>query len=375
MILIALCFIERHALMTEDQLRDARESLRALFLRTSGAESALRRLIETLKVNRSINAAFSNISNILNGVAQSIKTLRAKHLEQKRRFTREKVTADAYADFVGPFLSFSQLFLNKLQLLYQYMNDYLSLKETEAQCANMFRIAETVRNRLRDRLSGHLGSPAGEAETQIREEIMQNFDYSEAETNYEFAKRNAKVKQQDIEQLLDELKDMCWYAMNPALRGERHTSPVAEEPAYDDIFERLLHALQHHPQIADQKDNLLELFKLYQHSYGIFGMDYQNLNKAIAPIIENTDAYFKAKEEDTDIQTNREKLFKLEGLIPFLEHSAIMLSEHEDKAYDRFSKAISEAITMKTGPWKPVSEHLLRAKIDAEAELSTRLNY
>jgi hypothetical protein len=64
---------------------------------------------------------------------------------------------------------------------------------------------------------------------------------------------------------------------------------------------------------------------------------------------------------------------KIEGLIPFLEHAAVLTTENETEGYGRFSRRLSNMISEKKAAWVNVSELLLRAKVQAEAELSTRL--
>jgi hypothetical protein len=105
----------------------------------------------------------------------------------------------------------------------------------------------------------------------------------------------------------------------------------------------------------------------------MFRLDFDNLNKAIATMIENSDAYFEAKEEDSDIQSKRDKLSKIEGLIPFLEGAAESLHDEESESYMKFSKRVSDMISRSKTPWTHIYEELLRSKVQAEAELSTRL--
>jgi hypothetical protein len=58
----ALYFIEEHALLRPELLEDAKKSLQALFLRTSGEETMLRKLIEILKTTKQIHQSFASIS-------------------------------------------------------------------------------------------------------------------------------------------------------------------------------------------------------------------------------------------------------------------------------------------------------------------------
>jgi hypothetical protein len=131
--------------------------------------------------------------------------------------------------------------------------------------------------------------------------------------------------------------------------------------------------LHTHPRLLELKNIVLELFKLYQNSYGMFRLDCNNLSKAIETMLDNSEAYFDAKEEDQDIQTKREKLKLIEGLIPFLEHTAVAVSDDEVLSYGKFSRKISDIISEKRAPWSHITEFLLRAKVQAEADLSTRL--
>ena len=80
-----------------------------------------------------------------------------------------------------------------------------------------------------------------------------------------------------------------------------------------------------------------------------------------------------AKEEDEDIQEKRTKLNKIEGLIAFLESAANLLNDGVEYSYSRFSTRISDVIIQSRSPWSHIGEELLRMKVIAEAEYSTRL--
>ncbi len=106
----------------------------------------------------------------------------------------------------------------------------------------------------------------------------------------------------------------------------------------------------------------------------MFVLDYDSFNKAVETITSNTKEYFESKQEDEDIRAKRVKLRKYEGLIPFLESSAALVSEYNDYAFNKFSKKVSEAISDDDTVWEHIREELLVAKVAAEADLSTRLN-
>lgn len=386
----ALSFIEENALLSQDQLDDAKKSLQALFLRTSGEETMLRKLIEILKMTRQIHQSFASISSILTGITRGVQTVDGKIAAYKQTLATLTLNAEENAAFAGPFLSFSQAFLQKISAFDNSMRQYVELRENEARYASIYRIAQEARERLKQRLTGVLGSQTrGEHETRIRQQVMASFDYSEAESNLQYAQRETRNKEEEILALLEDIRAMCQMAKNPSMREKTEEPsdasvssysvvPTAAKTAkpreeYDDVFAMFARALRQHPRLLQLKDIVLDLFKIYQHSYGMFRLDCSNLNKAIETMFDNSEAYFEAKEEDRDIRNKREKLKMIEGLIPFLERSAVMMAENESETYNRFSRRLSDLISEKRVIWSHIAEHLLRAKVQAEAELSTRL--
>lgn len=366
--LTAVTFIEEHALLTPAQLDDAKKSLQALFLRTSGEESMLRKLIEVLKATRQIHNAFASISGTLTGVYKCVAVVDAKLADLRAVLECRPVTAEANAAFVGAFLSFSQEFVQKTAAFADSLSQYLAAREQEARAQNLHRITLDARERLRRRLAGRLAEARDEVETRIKDEIVASFDYGEAETGLDNARYETRMAEQAVRDDLRELQSMCHRAMNPALRGRF----AAIDPQAD-IFARFAAALPLHACLAPLKDAVLELFKLYQHSYGMFQLDYQKLNRAVDVMVDNTDAYFQAKEEDRDLSMKRDRLRKIEGLIPFLEQGAVLAGDEHSDAYPTFSRELSALVSERRAPWNHIAEDLLRAKIQAEAEISTRL--
>jgi hypothetical protein len=387
----ALSFIEEHALLRPDQLEDAKNSLQALFLHTSGEETMLRKLIEILKTTKLIHQSFASISSVLSGITRGVQTVDAKVAAYKQALATMTLSAEENAAFAGPFLSFSQLLLQKLDSFDNNMRQYVELKETEARYASIHHIAMEARERLKQRLAGVLGSKTGsEVENRIRQNVVSSFDYSEAESNFQFARRDANNKVEELLEQLEDIRVMCQMAKNPSMREKTEDSislsvtvssysatpgsnKVKPKVEYEDVFALLAKALRAHPRLLHLKDIVLELFKLYQHSYGMFRLDCNNLNKAIETMFDNSLAYFEAKEEDRDIRTKREKLKMIEGLIPFLEHTSTVVLEDGSPSYGKFSRRISDIISEKRAPWSHITEHLLRSKVQAEADLSTRL--
>ena len=387
----ALAFIEEHALLRPDQLEDAKISLQALFLRTSGEETMLRKLIDILKTTKQIHQSFASISSVLSGITRGVQTVDGKVAAYKQALATMTLSAEENAAFVGPFLSFSQALLQKMQSFDDNMHQYVEFKETEARYASIHRIAIDARERLKQRLAGVLGSQTrSEVENRIRQNVVSSFDYSEAESNLQFARRDTRNKAEEILEQLEDIRAMCQMAKNPSMREKNEDSPdisvtvsshsvtpagkkTKTKVEYDDVFDLFATALLAHPRLLQLKDIVLELFKLYQHSYGMFGLDCNNLNKAIETMFDNSEAYFEAKEEDMDVRTKREKLKMIEGLIPFLEHTAAVFMEDAVLSYGRFSRKISDIISEKRAPWAHVAMDLLRSKVQAEADLSTRL--
>jgi hypothetical protein len=372
--LTALYFIEEHALLSRDQLEDARQSLQALFLRTSGEETMLRKLIETLKATRRIHQSFAGISATLAGVSTCAVTLNSKVMALRERLEQDPCSPEENAAFVGPFLVFSHGFASRIETLHRGMHGYLAAKESEAKSIDVYRIARAAREQLKRRLAGQLGSDThGPLEAKIRQEVVAAFDFSEAESNLRHARRESRSRETEVREALSDLKAMSQMAMNPDMREHADSPFAAPVAGHDDIFTRYMDALPAYPRLDDLKPMVVELFRMYQRAYGMFDLDFQHLSQAAETMLDNAAAYFEAKEEDQDVGAIREKLHKIEGLISFLESTVEPLHDPELDRYYKFSRRISEIVSATREPWEHVAEHLLRAKVQAEAELSTRL--
>ncbi|MDA9982092.1 hypothetical protein N9H39_05020 [Gammaproteobacteria bacterium] len=372
-VMTALSFIEQNALITQAQLNDARRSLQALFIRTSGEETMLRKLLEILRVNKDLHEAFSSISKISTSISTSCEIITKKISYLKQYVARLQLSPKENSDFFTPFLSFTHQFQEKILRFNQMMMNYLEMREDEARRLNEFRVAEDASRRLRDRLSGKLGTRAtGEVEESIKQEVMGNFDFASAHSIMLDAQRRSRMESNQISALLVDLKAMCQMAMNPEMR-EKIDNPNKTAGGYDDIFMCFTNALKRYPRLEQIKDFIIDYFKLYQRAYGMFHVDYDNFNKAVDTITSNTEEYFDSKQEDEDIRVKREKLRKYEGLIPFLENVNEMISEYADYNFDKFSKRVSDVISEGGRPWEHINEELLVAKVAAEADLTTRM--
>ena len=369
----ALSFIEQNALMTQAQLNDARRSLQALFIRTSGEETMLRKLVEILKVNKELHEAFSALSKISTSISTSVEIICKKINYLKQYVAKLQLTPQENSDFFAPFLSFTHLFQQKIVRFNQVMLHYLEIREEEAKRTHEFRIAQDASRRLKDRLSGKLAMRAGgEIEESMKLEVLGNFDFAAAKEQLSGAQRESKLEAKQINALLLEIKTMCQMAMNPDMREKRDQGTVPKEQI-DDIFMRFTRALKYHPRLEQIKHFIVDYFKLYQRAFGMFLLDFDNFNKAVETITTNTEEYFESKVEDEDLRSKREKLKKYEGLIPFLEETSGLINEYSDFSFDRFSRRVSEEISIDASPWEHIGEELLVAKVAAEADLTTRL--
>lgn len=373
LVMITLSFIEDNGLMSSSQLSAAKKSLQALFIRTSGEETMLRKLIEMLKVNHDIHEAFSAISKVSIRISTGAETISRKLSYVGQYVGSLPLTPEENSEFFAPFTTFTQNFRSEIIKFNHCIESYLSLREAEAKRAQELLIAKEASERLKNRLSGSLASDThGEVERNIKNEVITNFDYAGTLGKLQDAQRESKRAAREIERILLNLKSMCQMAMNPQMRDKADSMEPTTQ--YYDIFTHFAVALTRFPRIDSIKDFIVEYFKLYQRAYGMFALDFDNLNKAVDAISKNPDEYFGAKDEDADIKGKRDKLKKYEGLIPFLESAHANMAGGQDAPFGKFSKQISELMTTGDARWAHISESLLMAKVAAEADLTTRLN-
>jgi len=369
----ALSFIEESGLISNSQLTDAKKSLQALFIRTSGEETMLRKLIDILKINKDLHQAFSAISKISASISTGVEIISKKLTYLKQYVAQLPLTPEENTDFFAPFLSFTHSFQEKILLFSRYMLQYLELREDEAKRTHEFRIAQEASERLKERLSGTLGAETkGEVEQSIKQEVMGNFDYAGAQAQLREIERDTRIMARQINNLLQELKVMCQMAMNPEMREGPDPGFVPSEQ-YEDIFVSFVTSLKQYERLERIRDFIIDYFKLYQRAYGMFVLDFNNFNRAVETIAGNSQEYFDAKQEDEDMRVKRDKLKKYEGLIPFLETTAPLVREFSKEPFTRFSRRLSDMISTENVAWDHVSEMLLIAKVAAEADLTTRL--
>lgn len=370
-VMTALVFIEQSALISSSQLNVAKRSLQALFIRTSGEETMLRKLIDMLRVNHDLHVAFSAISKVSTRINSGVESVCKRISYLKTYVGNLKLTPEESAEFFAPFISFSQTFSEKLVRFNQSVEEYLTLREQEAKRSHELLIVEKARDQLKQRLSGSLATHiTGSIERSMKQEMLTTFDYNETRSLLEEARRASKQKEAEIERILLELKAMCQKVMNPNMRDE--VGGDVAEGSYEDIFLLFTQALRRFPRLETIKDFIIDYFRLCQTAYGMFVLDLQSFNRAVRTIADNPDEYFGAKMEDEDIRQKREKLRKYEGLIPFLEKAHAIVNA--DGSFSSFSKNMSEIMSARDVPWEHIGEHLLMAKVTAEADMTTRLN-
>lgn len=370
--MIVINFAEEHKLLNAEQLEDARSSLRTLFLRTTGEETMLRKIIGILRVNKSLNQTFSEMSNILMGVDRAQHAITEKLVRLKHQFDAYGITVEENQAFTEPFMNFSNDFARNVETFQRQMRDYRDARESEARAAHVFRLAKEARARIKQRFENK-PDEENEHEEQVRNKVYQSFDYAEAQQDYTYSQRSAESAAKEVEGLLKTFHQMCQVAMNPKMRAADLEDDGFKEQSFPDIFTLFTDVMIQHPRLKKLAPAVQELLKLYQHSFGMFKLDFEKFNRAIVPMIENIEDYLSAKEMDEDVRTKQEKLEKIESLIAFIEASGIMLKDGQDYSYPKFSSIVTKLITNTGMKWTHIAEGLLRMKVTAEAELSTQL--
>jgi hypothetical protein len=366
--LTAMHYIEEHGLLDGAQLNDAKESLRALFLRTSGAETMLRRLIEMLKVRRNMHSTFSRISSTFMAIRRSIDAMEERGFNLRRLIEQSAVSAEASAQFVGPFLSFSIQFLQKMSAFEKVLQKYLVAREQEVRSQAGFRIAQESRRRLRSRLTGSNVVKQGSStvEMRIENELATSINYDEAEAGMHAAARQVGAAEAEVQTQLKAIHAMCQAVTEPAKRDSAVVKPE------DDMLARFAGLPANDAARVRIERPVRELFALYQRADGMFKLDFDRLKHALRRLgTDSSGAYFNAKDTDRDISAKRDKLRKVEALIQFLERAATLATAEHLDTYPKLSKAFSDAIAEKPSAWAFAAEHLLSAKVRAEAEMSS----
>lgn len=374
-VLTALAFIDQHRLLSREQLADAKRSLQALFIRTSGEETMLRRLLAILRANRELRQAFSAVTTIQTDITNSVSRVSRRINHLKHYVARLPLTPEENRDFFDPLMAFSHAFLVRIQTFEREVREYIGLREEEARLAQEHRIAEQARERLRQRLAGPLHSSGmDEYEASMRDEVLESFDHLASAQRHVFAQAASQAARRRVEHSLEELQRMSLMAMNPTMRESENT-PAGRggDDAYPDVYRAFKRALLYYPRIATIEDYIIDYFRLYQRAYGLFQLDFRKLHKAARVIVTDPQAYEAAKREDENLRSKQAKLEKYERLIPFLEAAAQVVDDSGPLSVARFSHRVSDLITRPGSEWAPVADDLLTAKVSAEADLTTRM--
>ena len=372
LMLIVINYAEEHGLLNAEQLEDARASLRSLFLRATGEETMLRKIIGILKINRALNKTFSEMSSILTGIKKSHQSLVSKHDALEKQLASLVVTPEENAHFVRPLLEFSSDFVRAVTDFDRQMTEYKTAKELEARSAHIYRLAQEARVRLKQRFEKG-ATEESRQEEQVKQRVYQAFNYAEAESDYRYNKRSADSTRNEISNSLKDFHLMCQMAMKPEMRSTQKINSTAGKQPCVDIYTITVKAMNTFPRLRSLVPAVQDQLKLYQRSFGMFMLDFDKFNNALGPMVENTEDYFQAKEQDEDVRTKQKKLADIEALIAFVEDVSQMLHDGHAYTYSKFSIAISSHITRAAAKWSPIAEQLLHMKVAAEAELITRL--
>jgi hypothetical protein len=371
LMLIVLNFAEAHDLLNAEQMEDAKASLRSLFLRATGEETMLRKIIGILNINRTLNKTFSEMANVLEAIRKSHHTLVKKHGALRQQLIDLAITPDENRYFVGPFMEFAIDFVQGVAEFDRQMSEYKEYVETEARSAHVFRLAHEARERLKQRFKQGASEDSLQ-EQQVKQKVLEAFDYATAETDYQYSQRCAARARADIEQLLNKFYLMSQLAMKPEMRDPSKTQYTGD-PVDVDVYATCLKGMETFPRLQVLMPVVQELLRLYQRSFGMFMLDFGKFNNSLGPMVNNPEDYFSAKETDEDVRTKQLKLEKIEALIAFIEGVAVLLHDGNAYTYTQYSLAVSDHITAPQSKWSVISEQLLQMKVTAEADLTTRL--
>lgn len=372
LMLIVINYAEEHGLLNAEQLDDARASLRTLFLRATGEETMLRKVIGILKINRALNKTFSEMTSILTGIGKSHQSLVNMHDALKKQLAAIAITPEENAHFIGPLLEFSSDFVRTVVEFDRQMIEYKEAKEMEARSAHVFRLAQEARERLKQRFENG-ATEESRQEKVVKQKVYQSFNYAEAESDYQYKRRSANSVSNEIARSLKDFKQMCQMSMKPEMRGPDKIRTEPGKPPNLDIYTISLKAIDSFPRLQSLIPTVQDHLRVYQRSFGMFTLDVGKFNNALGPMIENTEDYFHTKEQDEDVRATQKKLEKIEALIAFIEEVSLLLRDGRDYTYAKFSMAITAHITRTVSRWSNIAEQLLHMKVAAEAELTTRL--
>lgn len=369
LVMLAMQFIERHRLLDASHTAEAGAGMEAMFLHTSGEEAALRKLIRILKTQKALDQTFGEFHKILSGIDRGAKTLKKRIAGFRERLKTYGVSVEENRDFVGPFLEYSHDFSSSVQEFERLMQRFHEASEEEARWNNLYRIAREAREQLKRRLAGKIAP--NENQDLIASRFLGQYSFAETRATRDSARHQSAAIRAELQRVIADLREMCIFAVAPAARAP---SPLLafHQSLHDDIHARWLQARVAHPRLMQLAEDIDALLHLFRHADGMFIADYERFERVIAPMMENTEAYFEAKSEDTELQQKQQRLARLEALIDFLEATARLLDEPHFSDYGSFSQAVTETLFEEKTTWLAYQEELLDAKVNAESALGIR---
>ncbi len=367
-LLTAILFIEDERLLGAKQLAKARADFKALTKHTMHIHEALKHLSDILQVNRSLNLTYIKIDNNLSEVDTSINNIEQKINNAKQALLDNNPPANVHAGFLGDLFSFSRDFKQKIRGFQAELILYVQARETESRYANQFHGALKKRQLIKEKLSEQLGMiPTQQAHAS--ELVIDELDFAKIDARYQSASQSLKHHTQRVNDCLNDIKMMCEMVTHPSLRERSEGLVNYNKAPYEDLHARYTHAVEEFPFIAERKENLLQVFRLFQHSHNIFLDDLYKLNNSLASIVGDSDAYFQTKSDYNHIRDVVLKSRRLESLIDFLQIASLQLNQMEKLSYKNFTIALSKLIDTTDCPWLDIQHGLINSKINAEAQL------
>lgn len=367
-LLTALLFIEDEKLLGAKQLANARANFKALTEHTMRIHEALRHLSDVLQINRSLNLAYIKIDTNLNEVDNSINNIEHQLNEEKQALLDDGPPANVHAGFLGDLFSFSRDFKQIIRGFQAELILYVQARETESRCANQYHAALKKRQLIKEKLSEQLGM-ISTRQTQANDLVIDELDFASVDARYRSASQTSKHHTQRVNEFLNHIKLMCEMVTHPSLRERQEGLANYNRTPYEDLHAKFTNAVEEFPFIAERKESLLHVFRIFQHSHSIFLDDLYNLNNALASIIGDSDTYFQTKSDHSHIKDVVSKSRKVESLLDFLQIAALVLNQMENLTYNNFTKALSKLIDTVDAPWFEIQQGLINSKINSEARL------
>ncbi|MFV1993298.1 MAG: hypothetical protein ACC635_05280, partial [Acidiferrobacterales bacterium] len=350
------------------QLARARADFKALTKHTMDIHEALKHLSDILQVNRSLNLTYLKIDNNLNEIDISINNIEQQLSNSKQKLLDDNPPANVHAGFLGVLFSFSRDFKQKIRGFQAELILYVQARETESWFANQYHTALKKRQLIKEKLSEQLGMISTQ-QAHASELVVDELDFANIDARYRSASQSLTHHTKRVNDFLNDIKMMCEMVTHPSLRERPEGLVNYNKAPYEDLHSRYTHAVEEFPFIAERKENLLHVFRLFQHSHNMFLDDLYNLNNSLASIVGDSDAYFQTKSDYSHIRDVVLKSRMLESLIDFLQIASLLLNQMENLNYSNFTKALSKLIDTADSPWFEIQQGLISSKINAEAQL------